>query len=415
VPGDKSISHRALILGAIADGVSRVENFLPSADCVATMSLIRSLGIEIEEETPTILSVHGRGLRGLREPDRILDCKRSGTSMRLLAGLLAGQPFLSVLSGDGQLLRRPMGRIIEPLGQMGALVLARDGGRLPPLAIRGGGLNGIEYELPVASAQVKSALLLAGLYADGSTTLSVPGPARDHTERMLQAMGASLRGTNRKMQVDPAERLGAVELTVPGDMSSAAFLLIAATLVPGSEITVQSVGVNPTRTGLLDVLEAMRANLVLQNERMVSGEPVADVTARHAELHGAGVGGTVVVRAIDEFPALAVAATQAHGETAVRDAAELRVKETDRIATTVGELRRMGADIEARPDGFSVRGPTPLMGAEVHSHGDHRLGMALAVAGLVARGETLVRDTGCIRDSYPGFRAALSGLGGQIS
>jgi 3-phosphoshikimate 1-carboxyvinyltransferase len=415
LPGDKSISHRALILGGIADGVSRVENFLPSADCVATMSLMRALGVEIEEESPTTLVVHGRGLRGLREPDDVLDCARSGTSMRLLAGLLAGQPFLSVLSGDGQLLRRPMGRIIEPLGQMGAQVLARDGGRLPPLAIHGGSLHGIEYALPVASAQVKSALLLAGLYAEGPTTLSVPGPARDHTERMLQAMGVSISGTNRRMQVDPAERLEAVEMTVPGDMSSAAFLLVAATLVPGSEIMVQGVGVNPTRTGLLDVLAAMRADVVPQNERMVSGEPVADLAVRSAELRGAGVGGALVVRAIDEFPVLAVAATQAHGDTIVRDAAELRVKETDRIATTVEELRRMGAQIEARPDGFAVHGPTPLRGAEVHSHGDHRLGMALAVAGLVARGETLVRDTECIGDSFPGFSTTMVRLGGQLS
>jgi 3-phosphoshikimate 1-carboxyvinyltransferase len=415
VPGDKSISHRALVLGGIADGASRVEKFLPSADCVATMSVMRRLGVEIEEHRPTTLIVHGRGLHGLREADDVLDCARSGTSMRLLAGLLAGQPFLSVLSGDIQLRRRPMGRIVEPLVQMGALVLGRDGGKLPPLAIRGGNLQGIEYALPVASAQVKSALLLAGLYAEGPTTLRVPGPARDHTERMLGAMGGSVGGTYYELHVEPAVRLGAVDMAVPGDMSSAAFLLVAATLVPRSEITVQGVGVNPTRTGLLDVLAAMRADVVLHNDRTVSGEPVADLTVRSAELHGTEVGGTLVVRAIDEFPVLAVAATQAHGETVVRDAAELRVKETDRIATTVAELRRMGAEIEARPDGFAVRGPTPLRGAEVHSHGDHRLGMALAVAGLVARGETLVRDTVCIGDSFPGFSATMVRLGGQLT
>jgi 3-phosphoshikimate 1-carboxyvinyltransferase len=415
VPGDKSISHRALVLGGIADGASRVEKFLPSADCVATMSVMRRLGVEIEEHSPTTLIVHGRGLHGLREADDVLDCARSGTSMRLLAGLLAGQPFLSVLSGDIQLRRRPMGRIVEPLVQMGALVLGRDGGKLPPLAIRGGNLQGIEYALPVASAQVKSALLLAGLYAEGPTTLRVPGPARDHTERMLGAMGGSVGGTYYELHVEPAVRLGAVDMAVPGDMSSAAFLLVAATLVPRSEITVQGVGVNPTRTGLLDVLAAMRADVVLHNDRTVSGEPVADLTVRSAELHGTEVGGTLVVRAIDEFPVLAVAATQAHGETVVRDAAELRVKETDRIATTVAELRRMGAEIEARPDGFAVRGPTPLRGAEVHSHGDHRLGMALAVAGLVARGETLVRDTVCIGDSFPGFSATMVRLGGQLT
>jgi 3-phosphoshikimate 1-carboxyvinyltransferase len=415
VPGDKSISHRALVLGGIADGASRVEKFLPSADCVATMSVMRKLGVEIEEQDPTTLIVHGRGLRGLREADDVLDCARSGTSMRLLAGLLAGQPFLSILSGDIQLRRRPMGRIVEPLVQMGALVLGRDGGKLPPLAIRGGSLQGIEYALPVASAQVKSALLLAGLYAEGPTTLRVPGPARDHTERMLGAMGGSVAGTYHELQMEPAVRLRAVDMAVPGDMSSAAFLLVAATLVPRSEITVQGVGVNPTRTGLLDVLAAMRADVVLHNESTVSGEPVADLTIRSAELRGTRVGGALVVRAIDEFPVLAVAATQAQGETVVRDAAELRVKETDRIATTVEELRRMGAEIEAHPDGFAVHGPTPLRGAEVHSHGDHRLGMALAVAGLVARGETLVRDTVCIGDSFPGFSATMVRLGGQLS
>jgi 3-phosphoshikimate 1-carboxyvinyltransferase len=294
-------------------------------------------------------------------------------------------------------------------------VLGRDGGKLPPRAIRGGSLQGIEYALPVASAQVKSALLLAGLYAEGPTTLRVPGPARDHTERMLGAMGGSVGGTYHELQMEPAVRLGAVDMAVPGDISSAAFLLVAATLVPRSEITVQGVGVNPTRTGLLDVLAAMRADVVLHNERTVSGEPVADLTIRSAELRGTRVGGALVVRAIDEFPVLAVAATQAHGETVVRDAAELRVKETDRIATTVKELRRMGAEIEARPDGFAVHGPTPLRGAEVHSHGDHRLGMALAVAGLVARGETLVRDTVCIGDSFPGFSATMVRLGGQLS
>ncbi len=415
VPGDKSISHRALILGSIADGVSRVEDFLRSADCLATMSVMQALGVEIEEESPTTLNVHGRGLRGLQEPDDVLDCGRSGTSMRLIAGLLSGQSFLSILSGDAQLRRRPMGRILEPLGQMGAVVLGRDGGRLPPLAIQGGSLRGIEYMLPVASAQVKSALLLAGLYAQGPTTLSVPGPARDHTERMLRAMGGSVGGTDFDLKVEPAERLIAVDMAVPGDISSAAFLLVAATLVPNSEATVQGVGVNPTRTGLLDVLGAMQADVALHNEQMVSGEPVADVTVRSAELHGVEVSGALVVRAIDELPILAVAATQARGETVVRDAAELRVKETDRIATTVEELRRMGADIEALPDGFAVYGPTPLRGAEVDSHGDHRLGMALAVAGLLASGETLVRDAGCISDSFPGFTAAMVRLGGQLS
>jgi 3-phosphoshikimate 1-carboxyvinyltransferase len=415
VPGDKSISHRALLLGAIAQGTSRVENFLPAADCQATLGVVRALGVEVEERTSTVLTVHGLGLRGLREPGDLLNCDRSGTTMRLLMGLLAGQPFFSVLSGDDQLRRRPMARVIEPLRQMGVLALGRDGGRRPPLAIQGGNLRGIDYTLPVASAQVKSALLLAGLYADGPTTLRVPGPARDHTERMLLAMGAKLETGEWGVTMEPGETLRAIDVAVPGDFSSVAFLLVAASVVPGSEITVGGVGVNPTRTGLLDVLREMGAQVVLHDERTLGGEPVAGLTVRASELRSAEVGGDTVVRMIDEFPVLAVAATQAHGETIVRDAAELRAKETDRIATTVEELCRLGAEIEPRPDGFVVHGPTPLAGAAVHSHGDHRLAMALVVAGLIASGETVVQDVACIADSYPGFDATLASLGGQIS
>ena len=413
VSGDKSISHRALLLGAIAEGASRVENFLPAADCLATLRAVRALGVEVEEHKPTTLIVHGRGLHGLREPDDVLDCDRSGTTMRLLSGILAGQSFTSVLTGSPQLRRRPMGRVVEPLRRMGAIVLGRDGGSFLPLALQGGNLRGMDYTLPVASAQVKSALLLAGLYADSPTTLREPGPARDHTERMLTAMGCKLQIADCRLQIEPGERLRAIDITVPGDFSSAAFLIVAATLVPGSEITVEGVGVNPTRTGLLDVLRAMDANVMLQDERTVSNEPVADLTVRASELRGTKVGGSLVVRAIDEFPILAVAATQARGETVVRDAAELRVKETDRIATTVQELCRLGAEIEPRPDGFIVHGPTPLLGATVRSHGDHRLAMALAVAGLIAEGETCVQDVGCIADSFPGFEAVLAGLRGE--
>lgn len=414
VPGDKSISHRALLLGAIADGACRVERFLPSADCRASLGAVRSLGVEVEEHAPTTLTVHGRGLRGLQEPDDVLHCARSGTTMRLMAGLLAGQPFLSILSGDVQLRKRPMARITEPLRRMGATVLGCDGGRRPPLAIQGGSLHGMEYKLPVASAQVKSALLLAGLYADGPTTLRVPGPARDHTERMLLAMGGNLDIGEWGVAIQPGPALRSMDLVVPGDFSSAAFLLAAATLVPHSEITIEGVGVNPTRIGLLDVLRAMGADVVLRDERTVSGEPVAELTFRASELVGVEVGGDTVVRMIDEFPVLAVAATQAQGETIVRDAGELRVKETDRIATTVQELRRLGAEIEPRPDGLVVHGPTPLKGAIVQSHGDHRLAMALAVAGLIATGKTIVENVDCIADSFPGFEAALAHLGGDL-
>jgi len=410
VPGDKSISHRALLLGAIAEGTSRVENFLPATDCLATLRAVRALGVEVKERTPTTLIVHGHGLRGLQEPGDVLDCVRSGTTLRLLSGMLAGQPFLSILTGGAQLRQRPMGRIVEPLRLMGATVLGRDGGHRPPLALQGSDLRGIDHTLPVASAQVKSALLLAGLYADGPTTLHEPGPARDHTERMLTAMGSKLRIANGELRITPGERLQALDVTVPGDFSSAAFLIVAAALVPGSEITIEGIGVNPTRTGLLDVLRAMGADVLLYNQSTVSGEPVADLTVRASELRGTGVGGNLVVRTIDEFPILAVAATQARGETVVRDAAELRVKETDRIATTAQALRHLGAEIEPQPDGFLVHGPTPLQGNAVHSHGDHRLAMTLAIAGLVASGETVVQDVDCITDSFPGFEATLRRL-----
>jgi 3-phosphoshikimate 1-carboxyvinyltransferase len=404
-----------LLLGAIADGAIRVEGFLPAADCRATLRAVRTMGVEVEELGPATLLVRGRGLCGLREPDDVLDCARSGTTLRLLAGLLAGQPFLSVLTGMPQLRRRPMGRVVEPLRRMGATVLGRDGGQRPPLAIQGGALRGLDYTLPVASAQVKSALLLAGLYADGPTSLQVPGPARDHTERMLAAMGAAVKTCGWDVELRPGARLEAQDMTVPGDVSSAAFLIVATALVPGSEISLKDVGVNPTRTGLLELLRAMGADLTLEEERLVGGEPVASLTVRASELRGAEVGGEMVVRMIDEFPALAVAATQAVGETVVRDAAELRVKETDRIATAVQELRRMGAEIEARSDGFVVQGPSPLRGVRVRSHGDHRLAMALVVAGLLASGETIVHDVDCIDDSFPGFVETLRHLGGQIA
>jgi 3-phosphoshikimate 1-carboxyvinyltransferase len=422
LPGDKSISHRALLLGMLAGGTTRVTNLLPGGDCQASLRAAAALGAEVEVLSPTELRIHGRGL-ALREPDDVIDCGRSGTTMRFLAGILAGQPFATVLSGDAQLRRRPMARVVEPLRLMGATVLGRAGGRLPPLAIHGGGLQGIEYSLPVASAQVKSALLLAGLCAAGPTTLHVPGPARDHTERMLRAMGAELaiwpetdagRG-GQSLRITPAAALAPLDLAIPGDFSSAAFLLVAATLVPGSEVVLEGVGTNSTRTGLLDVLRAMGAEIEILNEGTAGGEPVADLAVRSSSLEGVEVGGDLVVRAIDELPILAVAATQARGETLVRDAAELRVKETDRVATTVQELRRLGAAIEARPDGFLVQGPTRLRGAAVDSHGDHRLAMALVVAGLVAEGEMVVQGSECIPDSFPGFEALLAGMGGQVA
>jgi len=417
VPGDKSISHRALLLGALAEGTSQVSGFLPCGDCLATLACLRALGVEIETDSQTALTIHGRGLRGLQAPTwdensraaTPLNCARSGTTMRLLAGILAGQPFESTLNGDEQLLRRPMRRIVEPLRRMGAEIEDVDGHA--PLTIRGRRLRGCDHTLPIASAQVKSALLLAGLYADGPTTVRQPGPARDHTERMLAGMGAAIETTGLTITLSPATSLAPFSLRVPGDVSSAAFPLVGAALVPGSEVTIEGMGINPTRTGLLDVMEAMGAEIALGDEREGESEALADVTIRATELRGIEVGGETVVRMIDEFPALAVAATQAHGTTVVRDAAELRVKETDRIATLVAGLRALGARIEALPDGFIIEGPTPLHGGVVDSHGDHRLAMALAVAGLVAEGAVVIENAECIDDSFPGFVELMQKVG----
>ncbi len=408
VPGDKSISHRALLLGALADGASQINNFLPSGDCMATLACIRTLGVKVEFHNASPLTIHGRGLCGLVYSDQPLHCGRSGTSMRLLAGILAGQPFTSTLTGDPQLLRRPMCRIVEPLRRIGAEI--EDSSGCAPLIIRGRPLCGHDHTLTIASAQVKSALLLAGLYADGSTTIRQPGPARDHTERMLAAMGAAIETADLAVTLHPSPTLSPLSLTVPGDLSSAAFLLVAAALVPGSRVTVMGVGINPTRTGLLDVLQAMGAIITLDNERQLDNEPVADVTVNASDLRGVEISGEMTVRMMDEFPVLAVAATQARGITIVRDAAELRVKETDRIAAAVIELRRLGAEIEPQPDGFVVKGPTPLHGAAVRSYGDHRLAMALVVAGLIADGETVVQEVECIADSFPGFVSLLASL-----
>jgi 3-phosphoshikimate 1-carboxyvinyltransferase len=408
VPGDKSISHRALMLGSLAAGESRVEGFLPSGDCTATIGCMHALGVEIERHDETTLTVHGRGLHGLAASGAPLDCVRSGTTMRLLAGLLAGQEFAATLTGDAQLLRRPMRRVTEPLRRMGARIEDQDGHG--PLRVAGSQLHSCVHELNVASAQVKSALLLAGLYADGPTVVRQCGPARDHTELMLAAMGAEVEVDGLDVTIRPPGPLSPLALHVPGDFSSAAYLLVAAALVPGSEVTIREVGVNPTRTGLLDVLGRMGAQVELLRTHDSGGEPVADLVIRTAPLSGTSVSGDTVVRMIDEFPVLAIAATQASGTTVVRDAAELRVKETDRIATIVAELSKMGARIEPTADGFTVYGPTPLRGAVVDSHGDHRLGMALVVAALVAEGESTVEGTDCIADSFPGFWDVLQGL-----
>ena len=414
VPADKSISHRAAILSVLAQGDTRVENFLPSETTHATLSVLQALGADVERPDPNTLLIHGRGLHSLREPNAVLFCQGSGTTMRLMAGVCAGQDFLSILDGTPALKRRPMARIVEPLRAMGATVLGRDDGRLPPLAIRGGRLGGIEYALPVASAQVKSALLLAGLFAQGPTTVYEPAISRDHTERMLRAFGVAVEPVDvlagLGVRISPLAALYASRSTlyVPGDISSAAFFIVAALLVPGSELCIEHIGVNPTRTGLLDVLMQMGAQVKVENTGQESGEPVADLVIRaSAGLIAAKVSGEVVPRMIDEFPILAVAATQARGETVVGDAQELRVKESDRIGTLAQELRKMGAQIEEREDGFVVAGSGPLRGAQVSAHNDHRLAMSLAVAGLIARGETTIDGWECVADSFPDFDQVL--------
>ncbi len=418
-PGDKSLSHRAAILAALSEGVTRIDGFLQSETTSATLNCLHRLGAEVEEGSGTVV-IRGRGLRSLREPNEILFCEGSGTTMRLMAGVCGGQEFLSILDGSVALKRRPMARVTEPLRKMGATVLGRERGAFPPLAIQGGRLVGTDHTLKVASAQVKSAILLAGLFADGPTSVREPGASRDHTERMLAACGVRveqqrLQEPEHQVRIWPVTNLRLPDsIAIPGDFSSAAFLIAAGLLVSQSDLCIRSVGVNPTRTGLLDVLAAMGASIGLQNAHVESNEPVADLIVRNAQdLRGVEVKGELVPRMIDEFPILAVVATQARGETRVRDAAELRVKESDRIATMTEELRKMGARIEPSADGFAIEGPTKLRGSRVSARNDHRLAMSLAVAGLVAEGETVIEGWECVRDSYPGFEQVLQHLASQ--
>ena len=404
VPGDKSISHRALLFNALAEGTARVRGFLDGADCRTTLAALRAMGVRIDETGET-LTVHGAGMHGLIEPTEILDCGNSGTTTRLLLGILAGQPFFTALTGDGSLRRRPMGRVTDPLRQMGARIDGREGGKLLPLGVRGGNLHGITYALPVASAQVKSSLLLAALFADSPTTLTGRIDSRDHTERMLRAMGANLVEADGALTLTPGSPLTARDVDVPGDISSAAFWLVAGAAHPDAELMIEHVGVNPTRTGILDMLGLMGAEIVVHNAREVSGEPVADLTVRSSRLKGAEIGGSLIPRGIDELVVVAVAAAMAEGRTVVRDAAELRVKESDRVATVVEGLRRFGARAEAADDGFVIEGPNALLAEDQESHGDHRLAMAWAVAALIAqdREETAIHGASVADVSYPTF------------
>ena len=404
VPGDKSISHRSLILNAIARGQATVTGLSGGDDVYSTMSSLQAMGASIEPgDQAGIVTVHGTD-GAFQEPSDVLDVGNSGTSMRLLSGLLAAQPFLSVLTGDSSLRSRPMGRVVVPLKGMGAQILGRDDDNLAPLTIRGGNLRGIEYNMPVASAQVKSSIMLAGLFAGEDTVLHQPALSRDHTERMVSAMGASVEIDGLTLVLHPA-RLQALDIAVPGDISSAAFWLVAGICHPNARILVRGVGLNPSRTGIIEALQAMGAgsSLTLIDQRTEGGEPVADLLVTSGQLTGIEIAGDIIPRIMDELPVLAVAACFASGTTVIRDAAELRVKESDRIDTTVSELTRLGARIQALDDGMVIQGTGRLTGAPCQSHADHRLAMSLAVAGLVAQGDTTIHDAEVTSVSYPEF------------
>lgn len=409
VPGDKSMSHRAIMLAALADGVSRIEGFLESEDARATEQAFRQMGVRIDAPSPGTREVHGVGIHGLQAPQRPLDCGNSGTAMRLLAGLLAGQGFDAVLTGDASLSTRPMRRVTEPLARMGASIDTRDG--RPPLTIQAkNDLQAIEFESEVASAQVKSAILLAGLYARGTTRVEEPRPTRDYTERMLAAFGWPVDFAPGRAELSGGHRLRATDVSVPADFSSAAFFIVAATLVPGSELRLSRVGTNPRRTGLLPVLRLMGADIEEHPAGEEGGEPVADLVVRHAALRGIQVPEEHVADMIDEFPALFVAAACASGPTVVRGAAELRVKESDRIATMAAGLRALGIRVDERPDGAVIHGGT-LQGGTIDSHGDHRVAMAFAVAAQLAQGAVRIADVANVATSFPGFVELARGAG----
>ena len=405
-PGDKSISHRAALLNAISDGQAKVTNFCVGDDRTSMLGCLRGLGVEIEESVEDgieTFTINGMGLDGLSEPSDYLYAGNSGTTMRLVSGLLASQPFFSVITGDSSLRGRPMKRILTPLSMMGAQVMGRGGGSLAPLAFDGGGLHGIEYEMPVASAQLKSCILIAGLFSEGETSVIQPAESRDHTERMMASMGADVDKDGPRLTVRRPSRLASLDIQVPCDISGAAFWLVAGAAHPNARITVQGVGINPSRTGVLDVLRDMGANIAVENVREVGNEPSADLVVETSNLRGVEISGDVIPRVIDELPVLAVAASQATGQTVIRDASELRVKESDRIAATVTGLAGLGAKVRETEDGMIIEGGSRLRGAEVASFGDHRIAMSMAIAGLIADGATTIGDSEAADVSYPAF------------
>lgn len=409
VPGDKSISHRSVMLGSIAKGDTKISGFLTGEDCLSTIDCFKKLGIDIEVNG-TDVTVHGKGLKGLSAPAETLDVGNSGTTLRLMSGILSAQPFTTRLTGDSSIQKRPMGRVASPLGLMGAKITSENEKMTAPLTIEGQRLHGIDYTLPVASAQVKSALILAGLYADGETRITEPEATRDHTEIMLNYLGADIRKEGDTIVVRPAAELTGRDITVPGDISSAAYFIAAALISKDSEVLIKNVGVNPTRTGIITAFKAMGGNIELTNERTVCGEPVADILVRSSRLHGVVIKGAIIPKLIDEIPVIAAAACYASGETVIADAAELRVKESDRIKTMAAELGRMGATVIQTDDGMIILGGIPLHGAVCESYNDHRVAMSVAVAALGAKGETQIKDCGCVDISFPGYFDALMSL-----
>ena len=398
VPGDKSISHRAVMLGSLANGVTEISGFLKGADCLSTIDCFRKMGIDIDINGENV-TVHGNGLRGLKKPDEMLYTGNSGTTTRLLCGILAGQNFDTSITGDASIQKRPMGRVVQPLSMMGAKIE----NEYCPLYITGTKLHGIDYKMPVASAQVKTAIILAGLYADGETVIHEIEKSRDHTELMLSAMGADLTVDNLDITVKPTNDLTAVNVDVPGDISSAAFFLVLGAIMPNSQITVTNVGINPTRTGIIDVLKDMGANITLENVHTSAGETVADITVRSSSLKGTTVGGDIIPRLIDELPIIAVAAVFANGQTVIKDAQELKVKETNRIRAVVDEFNKCGIDITETDDGMIINGGKSIHGADFKTYGDHRMAMSLTVLAQLADGESTLDDSDCACVSYPTF------------
>ncbi len=414
-PGDKSISHRAVMLGSLAHGVTSISNFLHGADTAATIACLQALGIDIRVEDPAPsarginITIEGHGREGFREPEQVLDVRNSGTTMRVMSGILASLPFLSVMTGDDSIVHRPMRRVIDPLRHMGADIFARADESYPPIVIKGAKLRGIEYSPAVMSAQVKTAVLLAGLGAEGRTIVNQASASRDHTTRMLATMGARISAKGANVELEPSE-LNAIDIQVPGDISSAAPWLVLAAAHPHARIRLSRVGVNPSRIGIVHVLRSMGATITLEDLPPAGAEPLADISVESGHLIGVTIEGDVIPNVIDEIPIIALAATQADGETIIRDAAELRVKESDRISATTSELRKLGADIEELPDGMIIRGPTNLKGSLCRSHGDHRLAMTLGIAGLLAQEETIIYGPECVDVSYPGFWEDLESL-----